>query len=60
MKFTKGTIVFGHAPFTLEHMNFHRSLVVSRSGKDFTFSRRNGRVALDELGKNPAQGFNPQ
>ncbi len=52
--------MLGHLSFSLHHMDINRSLVVGGSGKHLALSRRYGGIAINNPGKNSAQGFNTQ
>ena len=49
-----------HGPLALEHVDGHRRLVVGGRGEHLAFAGRDGRVAVDQLGKNAAQSLDAQ
>ena len=53
-------VVPGHLPLTLEHHDVHGALVVVGGGEHLGLAGRNGRIALDQPGHDPAQGFHPE
>ena len=53
-------VVLSHGAFALEHMDLHRGLVIRRGRERLPAPRRDGRVALDELGEHAAQGLHPE
>src|SRR6185436_20879464 len=53
-------VVVRHLAFALEDSNGHRRLIVGSRREDLALFRRDGRVPLDQLRKDTAEGFDAQ
>ena len=53
-------VVGRHLALTLKHVDVHRRLAVGGRGEDLALAGRDGRVRLDQLGHDPAQGLDTQ
>ncbi len=60
MEHAKGFIVLCHLSLALENMDFNRGLPIGGGGEDLGFFRRDGCIAVDDLGEHAAQGFQTQ
>ncbi len=56
----KGDIIDCHSPLTLQHMDFHWGLVISRGRENLTLGGGDGGIALDELSQDATQRLNAQ
>ena len=60
MELAQRAVALGHAPFSLQHMDFHRGLIVGGRRKDLALASGDGGVALDQLGEHCSQRFNSE
>ena len=60
MKRPKRLVVAGHLALALQDVDLHLRLVVRGGREHLRLGRRDGRVALDELGHHAAQGLDAQ
>ena len=60
MESAQGPVVASHLALALQNVDLDRRLVVRRGREDLRARRRNGGVAVDELGHDTAQGFDAQ
>ena len=60
MELADGLVVRRHLALALQHVDFHRRLVVRRRAENLALLGRDGRVALDQWGHYAAEGLNTQ
>jgi hypothetical protein len=56
----EGLVVSRHLTLALEHDDLHRRLAVLGGGEDLGLARRDGGVAIDQPGHDPALGLDAQ
>jgi hypothetical protein len=55
----QGLVIGSHFTFALQDMDIDRRLVIDSCRENLAARSRDGRVAVDDLGEDTAQGFNP-
>ena len=60
LEIAEGLVVGRHLPLPLEDVDGHGRLVVGGGGEDLALAAGDGGVLLDQLGHDPAEGFDAQ
>jgi hypothetical protein len=60
LELAERAVVLGKLALALQHVDLHRRLVVGGGGEGLLLARRDGGVALDELGHDAAEGLDAE